>query len=129
MDNMTWYELLIKPPFTPAAWVFAPAWIFLYLTIGISLVIFLKTGFSKSKILPLIFFGIQLALNFLWSPVFFGLKNIGAALIIILLMLTSLYLTIFLFYKSSKVSAYLLIPYFLWVCFATYLNIGFYLLN
>ena len=129
MNNMNWYEILIKPPFTPPSWVFAPAWIFLYITIGVSLVIFLKTGFNRQKLLPLTFFLIQLALNFLWSPIFFGAKNVGFALVVILLMLLFLILTIVTFYKYSKLSAYLLIPYLFWVAFATYLNAGIYFLN
>jgi len=95
MNNMNWYQLLIKPPFTPPAWVFAPAWIFLYITIGISFVIFLKTGVSREKLLPIGLFVAQLILNFLWSPVFFGSKNIGLGLIIITLLLVLLFFTVF----------------------------------
>ena len=127
--NTNWYELLIKPVFTPPAWVFAPAWIFLYILIGVSFVIFLKSGIKQSRKLPLIFFFAQLALNLIWSPVFFGAKNIGLALIIVVLLWITLAFTIWEFNKHTVLAAYLLIPYFLWVTFAAYLNAGIYFLN
>lgn len=129
MQNMNWFHTLKKPVFSPPDWVFAPVWTILYVMIFLSIVFFLKTGGIKQKIIPLFFFIFQLLLNFSWSGVFFGMQKIGFALCIIVLLWVSLLITILLFYKHSKVSAWLLVPYFLWVCFATYLNFEYWRLN
>ena len=126
---MNWFHTLKKPVFSPPDWVFAPVWTILYVMIFLSIVFFLKTGGIKQKIIPLFFFIFQLLLNFSWSGVFFGMQKIGFALCIIVLLWVSLLITILLFYKHSKVSAWLLVPYFLWVCFATYLNFEYWRLN
>ncbi len=122
MKNMAWYHSLDKAPLSPPDWVFAPVWTILYITIALSLFLFLKNGFSKEKILPLFFFIIQMLLNFAWTPVFFGLQNIKAAYIILAALIVFLVLTIITFYRFSKPAAYLLIPYLLWSVFAAYLN-------
>lgn len=126
IKNMLWYNNLYKSPFTPPTWVFTPVWTLLYITIAISLFLFLKSGFTKEKILPLVFFTIQMLLNFAWTPVFFGMQNIRNAYIIIVLLVVFLALTIISFYRFSKRSAYLLVPYLIWSLFAAYLN--FYIL-
>ncbi len=123
---MLWYNNLYKSPLTPPTWVFTPVWTLLYITIAISLFLFLKSGFTKEKILPLVFFTIQMLLNFAWTPVFFGMQNIRNAYIIIVLLVVFLALTIISFYRFSKRSAYLLVPYLIWSLFAAYLN--FYIL-
>lgn len=122
MRNMQWYNSLDKAPLSPPDWVFAPVWTILYITIAISLFLFLKTGINKEKILPLILFSIQMLLNFVWTPVFFGMQNIRGAYIILVLLIIFLILTITSFFKFSKAAAYLLIPYLLWSAFAAYLN-------
>lgn len=129
MKNLNWYETLNKPLLTPPEWIFTPVWSILYVCMGISLFLLLKKDFKKEKILALVLFITQLGLNFLWGPMFFGYKNIFAALIIVLMLAVTLFSTILEFKKHSKIAAYLLIPYFLWVCFATYLNFGFWLEN
>ena len=122
MKNMKWYHSLDKAPLSPPDWIFAPVWTILYIMIAISLFLFLKNGFSKAKILPLVFFIIQMLLNFAWTPVFFGMQNIRAAYIILVLLIIFLILTITSFFKFSKAAAYILIPYLLWSSFAAYLN-------
>ena len=126
IKNMLWYNNLYKSPFTPPTWVFTPVWTLLYITIAISLFLFLKSCFTKEKILPLVFFTIQMLLNFAWTPVFFGMQNIRNAYIIIVLLVVFLALIIISFYRFSKRSAYLLVPYLIWSLFAAYLN--FYIL-
>ena len=126
---MEWYDNLNKPLLNPPSEIFMPVWIFLYITIGLSLIFFLKDGFNKSKIIPSIFFTTQMLLNFIWSSVFFGMQNILLGLIVVLLMWLFILLTIVSFSKHSKTSAFLLIPYFLWVSFACYLNFEFLRLN
>ena len=129
MKNMEWYDNLNKPLLNPPSEIFMPVWIFLYITIGLSLIFFLKDGFNKSKIIPSIFFTTQMLINFIWSPIFFGMQNIRLAMIVISFMWLFILLTIIGFYKHNKISAFLLIPYFLWVSFACYLNFEFLRLN
>ncbi len=127
--NLTWYETLNKPAFTPPASVFAPAWAILYIFIFISFVIFLVTKTNEDKTQGIALFLAQLIFNMLWSPVFFYWKNMSLSLVIIVLLLSFLLATIISFFKISKIAALLLIPYFLWVCFAAYLNYGFMIMN
>ena len=129
MQNTEWFNSLNKPLLNPPSEIFTPVWIFLYITIGLSLLLFLKDGFNKTKIIPIVFFSIQLLLNFIWSPIFFGMQNIRLAMIVIVLMWLFILLTIIAFKQHNKTSAMLLIPYFLWVSFACYLNFSFLRLN
>ncbi len=126
---MDWYNTLNKPFLTPPDSVFAPAWAVLYTLIAISLILFLKDGYRKEKRLALIFFLIQMTLNLIWSPVFFGMQNILLALLVICLMWFFIAATILLFFRHSKLAAFLLLPYLIWVSFAFYLNFGFFILN
>ena len=124
-----WYFLLIKPPLTPPASVFTPAWGLLYTTVIIALLIFVSKNTENDKSCGLWLFWLQMLFNFLWAPVFFGLKNILFALIIIIALDILVLLTIKEFYKTAKTSGLILIPYMLWLLFATYLNAGLFLLN
>lgn len=125
LQNLNWYNTLTKPFLTPPSWVFAPAWTILYVMIFTSLVLFLKVGGLGSlsqKVLPLTFFTLQMVLNFSWSPIFFGMHKIKLAFVVICFMWLLILATIITFYPHSKPASILLIPYFLWVSFATYLN-------
>lgn len=119
----TWYEGLQKPSFNPPNWLFAPVWTVLYILMGISLfLIWRKDGKnSKSKAAKIVF-SVQLVLNTLWSILFFGLKIPLLAFIEILILWIAILVTIFLFYPKSKLASFLLIPYILWVSFASFLN-------
>ena len=128
MFNSIWYLNLIKPPLTPPNWVFGPVWSLLYVSLLISFIIFAKNNIQNKKT-GYVYFAIQLLLNIIWTPVFFGMKNIPAGLVIIILLDIFVSLTIFEFLKISKVSGMILIPYFVWILFATYLNIGYLILN
>lgn len=127
--DLTWYETLNRPPFTPPAWVFAPAWTILYTMMFVSLFIVIREKTFENKTNAIILFLTQLLFNFLWSPTFFYWHNIKMAFIIIILLLIFLVATIAFFYRISKLSAFLLIPYLLWICFAIYLNFGFMVMN
>ena len=127
MDNI-WYNSLIKPPLTPPDYIFAPVWIVLYCLIFLSIVIFILKE-SSDKSLGYLYFFLQILLNFLWAPVFFEMKNIFLALIILFFLLMFLLVTIQQFYLVSKISSLFLLPYLFWVFYALYLNIGFYILN
>lgn len=126
----TWYQYLNKPFFSPPNWVFGPVWTLLYLLMGVSAYLIWRKGLKKKNIKPaLIYFSVQLFFNFLWSIIFFGLHSPFVALIDIVLLLVTIFITILKFYNISKPAAYLLIPYILWVSFATLLNLSIILLN
>ena len=128
MYNSDWYNFLIKPFLSPPDGVFLPVWTVLYITILISFILYFINP-NKNKKSGYIFFFVQLVLNLSWSFVFFKFKSISGGLIIIFLMGVFIFLTIKKFYSVSKISGLILIPYFLWVLFATYLNLGFLILN
>lgn len=117
-----WYAGLKKPSFNPPNWLFGPVWILLYLLMGISLYLVWKQRDGTETKTALIFFAIQLILNSLWSIIFFGRQQPLLAFFEILILLLFIALTIVKFFPISKVSAYLLLPYLLWVSFASLLN-------
>ncbi|MBZ9570776.1 tryptophan-rich sensory protein [Methanobrevibacter sp. TMH8] len=126
----TWYASIIKPSWTPAGWVFPIVWNTLYILMSISLFLVLKENLSDKKVkFALAIFGIQLALNLLWSIVFFGFHSIIGGLGVILMLWIFILMNIFVFYKISKWAGILLVPYIIWVTIATYLNYSIYLLN
>ena len=139
----TWYVFLNKPAFTPPNWLFGPVWTTLYALMGIAIFIVWNTKepmmtrvrkvvgakVNTHKQDAFILFGVQLVLNALWTPIFFGLKQPDLALIIIGFMWFAILWTIVLFYRVSKFAAYLLVPYLVWVSVAVYLNASIWLLN
>ena len=126
----TWYPTLIKPHFTPPDWLFAPVWITLYILIGIAAFLVWRRGFHHQVTKrALALFGVQLILNVLWSFFFFGLKSPLAGLIEIAILGIAIILTIRSFLQVSRTAGLLLIPYFLWVTFATGLNLSIWYLN
>ncbi len=129
MIDLNWYSTLNLPPLNPPSWIFAPAWTALYTTIFISLILFIIKRTETPKVLGYVLFFAQILLNLGWTPVFFTFHKIGLALAILILMDILVYFNIKEFYKISKKSAYFLIPYFLWIIFATYLNAGILVLN
>jgi len=129
MYNNLWYQSLNKSALTPPGYVFSVAWTILYILMAISVFLYIKGGINKEKTFALWVFGIQLILNLLWSPIFFGLHNVYLAFGIILLLLILVLWVIVLFHKTSKTAAYLLVPYFLWLIFAAYLNFEIIRLN
>lgn len=131
MDSIpTWYAALNKPSFNPPNWLFGPVWTVLYLMMGISLFIVWKEDL-KNKVVKSAFtvFMIQLFLNTIWSIVFFGMQSLSGGLIIIILLWIMILITILKFMKISRVAGILLIPYLLWVSFATFLNFSILKLN
>lgn len=127
MDRI-WYQNLVKPSFTPNGGIFAPVWSVLYFLIFLSLIFFILTK-KQGKLSGYIFFSFQILLNFLWYYVFFIRHNILLSFFVIMLLLIFIVLNIISFYKVSKRAALLLIPYLLWVCFASVLNFGIMKLN
>ncbi|MFH1832767.1 MAG: TspO/MBR family protein [Candidatus Levyibacteriota bacterium] len=125
-----WYITLNKASFNPPAWVFSPAWTTLYLLMGVSLFLVWRDGLRSKKVkIAVGFFLGQLFLNFLWSVVFFGLHSPLFAFLEITVLWIVILLTIIKFFEISKPAAYLLIPYLLWVGFASVLNFYVVILN
>lgn len=124
------YKVMNQPPLSPPGWVFPVVWTVLYLLMGYAAYRVLQSGGEQDAInKALRVYWAQLALNFLWSPVFFGLQWYLAAFIILVAMWVLIYLTMIRFSNLDKLAGDLLIPYLLWVTFAGYLNFGVYLLN
>ena len=126
----TWYTALAKPALNPPSWVFGPVWTILYALMGIAVFLVWQKGIHHKHIRKAVtVFALQLALNTLWSIVFFGLESPGWAFVNIVLMWLSIVWTMILFYKISKPAMYLLTPYIVWVSFAAYLNYSIWILN
>ncbi|UCH94300.1 MAG: tryptophan-rich sensory protein [Candidatus Aminicenantes bacterium] len=126
----TWYAHINKPGFTPPNWVFGPVWITLYLLMGISLFLVWNSDTNfKVKQTAMILFFIQLILNTLWSYFFFYLQSPLYGLIEIIILLIFIILTMLRFYAIRPLAAFLLVPYALWVGFATVLNYFLWQLN
>jgi benzodiazapine receptor len=125
-----YYSVLHKPSWNPPDWLFPPAWSLLFLLMGIALYLVVQQGYEKKNIkAPLLVFGGQLLLNFCWSAAFFGLHSPLLALVVIVLLWLAIVLTILKFKAVSPLSAYLLIPYLMWVTFASVLNFTIWRLN
>lgn len=126
----TWYAGINKPFFSPPNWLFAPVWILLYFLMGISAyLVWARISENKNAFRALVIFDIQLILNMFWSFLFFGLQSPLYGFIGIVLLWLAILLTIFKFYPISKKAAYLLVPYILWVSFATILNFAILIIN
>ena len=126
----SWYVTLNKPFFAPPNWIFGPVWTLLYFLMGISFYLIWKQGWKKKKVRTAgKYFLAQLGLNFIWSPIFFGLRAPLLGLIVIVTMWVLIVMTMEKFYPLSKWATYLLVPYLLWVSFATLLNASIVFLN
>ncbi|MEX0724490.1 MAG: TspO/MBR family protein [Gracilimonas sp.] len=125
-----WYAQLNKPPFNPPNWLFGPVWTILYTLMGISAAAIWQVGLDQKRIKTALYIFItQLALNAIWSFLFFGFKNPFFAFIEILCLLIAIMITIVHFKKIKAWAAWLLVPYLIWVTFAAVLNFSIYLLN
>lgn len=131
----TWYVTLNKSQLSPPNWIFGPVWTILYTLMGVSLYLIYKKyerarANAKGQIKNAInIFAVQLMLNMLWSVLFFGLRSPILGFVCIIVLLISIIWTIKKFYPVSKEGALILLPYLIWVTFATYLNYSIVLLN
>jgi tryptophan-rich sensory protein len=149
----TWYLGLVKPEFNPPSWIFGPVWTTLFVLMGISLYLVWNNkwrvkneiNFKKTKVWNkysqkfmsgswqklniILIFAVQLALNVLWSVIFFTLHNPGVAFFELIMLWFAIIYTIVNFWRVSKASAWLLLPYLLWVSFAGILNCFIWILN
>lgn len=124
-----WYPTLHKPSFNPPDWLFGPVWTVLYVMMGVAAWrVWLKAWGDRAR-RPLILFALQLVLNLGWSVAFFGLHAIGAAVVVIVALEAAILATMLLFLRIDGLAAALLVPYALWVAFATVLNVAIWRLN
>ena len=129
-NSFTWYSTLIKPTWAPPSWIFSPVWTFLYILIAISFGYVFYKAFKKDiKYTFAIPFILNLLFNFAFSPIQFILKNNILAMIDILFVLATLIWAMIIIYRKYRWVTYILIPYLLWVIFATVLQITVTYLN
>ena len=128
--GMDRYQVMNQPPLSPPGWIFPVVWTVLYLLMGDASFRIAESDVPKEdRRKALIFYGIQLFLNFLWPIVFFGYQWYFAAFILLLVLWAFIYVTMYYFEQIDEPAELLLIPYLLWVTFAGYLNLGVALLN
>jgi translocator protein len=126
----TWYRGLRRPSWTPPGWIFGPVWTTLYTMMGVAAWLVWKAGWEKSSVRRGIglFVG-QLFLNAIWTPLFFGRRAFGAALIDLSLLWGMIVATGIQFYRVSRPAGLLMLPYLLWVSYASSLNAGVWWMN
>jgi len=124
------YQELVKPPLSPPGWIFGPVWTVLYVMMGIACFRVLSNGLGRPEVQRAVLaFAIQLALNFLWPYLYFTLGLRGVAAIEILVLWLAIFICTWLFYQIDTLAGWLMVPYLLWVTFATYLNVATWYLN
>jgi benzodiazapine receptor len=124
-----WYASLRKPAWNPPNWIFGPVWTVLYASMGITGWLVWKRGGIAGQRIALSLFLLQLLLNALWSPLFFGLRNPALAFLDIVLLWLAVLVTVVAFWKAHWLSGALLVPYLAWVTFASVLNFAIWRLN
>ncbi|MFA4986625.1 MAG: TspO/MBR family protein [Candidatus Brocadiia bacterium] len=119
-----WYEALSRPTWRPPDWLFGPVWTSLFILMVISSYIVATKGFERADVqLALLLFALQLILNVAWTGIFFGLRMPTLASVEIAILLVAIAAMIFTFWRVSPIAGILQIPYLVWVCFASALNI------
>ncbi len=124
-----WYRGLAKPSWNPPAWLFGPVWTVLYLMMAVAAWMVWRSGEYRIAQRPLVWFAVQLASNIAWSWIFFGLHQPGWAFVEILALWLAIVITTIRFFERSKVAGSLMMPYLLWVSFASVLNFTLWRLN
>lgn len=125
----TWYAELAKPSWTPPNWIFGPVWSLLYVMIAVSGWLIYKAEYSRQRFIALTLYSVQLALNFIWSFLFFSLRSPILGLIDIVILCVLIILTIITAWPVRSLASLLLTPYLIWVIYATSLNAGIWFLN
>ncbi len=123
-SSASWYANLAKPTWTPPDQLFGPVWTALYLLIGIAVWIIWGERYHRGRNAALIAFAVQLCLNAVWAPLFFGSRNVGLGLLVIVALWLSLVWTVREFWAVRVISAILMLPYLAWVSFAAALNLA-----
>jgi translocator protein len=117
-----WFDALTKPDWIPPGWVFGTVWSVLYVLLGLALAMILFARGSQGRGLALTLFFVQIVMNFLWSPLFFGSHQVSLALWLILALLATAIATTFTFGRIRKAAAWMMVPYLVWLCLASLLN-------
>ncbi len=123
------YQAMDKPPFSPPGSVFGIIWTILYAMMGTALFLLIVAEDTKWKKIAIVLFGLQQILNFSWSIIFFGGNNLGIASTVIVVLDLLILASIWAFAKVNRWASYLFMPYLIWCLYATYLCIGFAILN
>lgn len=127
-DSMEVYGTLRQPPLSPPGWLFPIVWSILFLLMGIAAyLVWVRDSTGRNG--ALLFYGLQLAMNFGWTLVFFNLQNYGLALLWLIVLWVLILITTVRFFKENKAAGWLMLPHLLWVTFAGYLNAGVWILN
>lgn len=125
----TWYATLAKPSFNPPNWIFGPVWTVLYVLMAVAAWRVWRAADRDTARGPLAVFALQLAVNLGWSVAFFGLRNPGLAVVVILALDLLVLSTALMFRRIDRPAAWLLVPYLAWIAFATALNVTIWRLN
>lgn len=126
----SWYQALAKPAFQPPNWLFGPMWTLLYALMGLAAFRVWREGTDRRDVrVALGLFVAQLVLNGIWTPIFFGAQSIVGGAVVIVALLVVLAFTIRAFFRVSRTAGWLLVPYLLWVGYATALNLSIWWLN
>jgi len=126
----TWYAQLNKPPWNPPDWLFGPVWTLLYILMGVAAWLVWRSGWPAAHVrLAVMTFAVQLVFNVLWSIIFFGLRSPGPALVEIVILWLLVLATTVQFFRLTSLAGYLMLPYLLWVSFASALNASVWSLN
>jgi tryptophan-rich sensory protein len=122
-DENAWFVALTKPALMPPGWAFPVAWSTLYIMLGLALAVVLHARGAPGRGPALALFAVQMALNLVWAPMFFGAHLVSAALLVIVAMFFAALATTVLFARIRKMAAWLMVPYLAWLCFAAGLNL------
>jgi tryptophan-rich sensory protein len=122
-DNNFWFRALAKPALMPPSWAFPIAWTILYIMLGLALAVVLHARGAQGRRLALVMFAVQMALNLIWAPMFFGAHLVSTALLVIVAMFVAALAATLLFARIRRVAAWLMVPYLAWLCFAAGLNL------
>jgi benzodiazapine receptor len=117
-DESAWYRALAKPALNPPGWVFPVVWSLLYILMGFALALILNARGARGRGVAIALFAVQLVLNLLWTPLFFGAHQVGLALLDIVAMLVLAVAATFAFARIRQAAAWLMVPYLVWISFA-----------
>ena len=128
-EENRWFAMLAKPSIQPPGWLFGVAWTLLYALQGLALALIIDARGARGRTTAICLFAFQLTLNFAWSPTFFLLHQVSAALVLMVMILIAAGATAFAFARVRQVAGWLMLPYLAWLAFATLLNYRFDVLN
>ena len=125
----SWYARLDRPSWAPPNWLFGPAWTALYILMALAAWLAYLQGPKPRVRWAMTAWIVQLAINGVWSPIFFGARSLGAGAVVILFLEIAIWVTIWAFWRVSRLAAVLMVPYALWVAYAFLLNLAIWRMN